>query len=194
MITSHQANSPRRETHMAIVKGKFEKYEEHKEMDVTPTDRNMQHIEEESKQKLVTDKRQENGLDKVNRPRSAFNAHENPHTLTTLPPEEPSKSHDVDDTPSPTILPIRSLKTTRKKPPHVQNKEDLTGKSVTSLEGHWYKRVTCLENEANHMKKVHKDDSSDSEHLVETVKKKKYEVLDETSDNRHGCQGRKCKV
>ena len=30
------------------------------------------------------------------------------------------------------------------------------------------------------MKKVHKDDSSDSEHLVETVKKKKYEVLDET--------------
>jgi hypothetical protein len=33
---------------MAMVKGKSKKHEEYKEMDVTPTDRNMQHVEEES--------------------------------------------------------------------------------------------------------------------------------------------------
>ena len=51
---------------------------------------------------------------------------------------------------------------------------------MTNLGGNWYERVTSLENEANHMKKVHKGDSSDSRCLVETVKKEKYEVLDET--------------
>ena len=110
MITTHQTDSPMKEMNKAMVKGTFEKYEEHEEMNVTPIDRNMQHVEEESKQKLVTNKRQENGLDKADRPKSAFNAHENPHTLTQLPPEEPSKNHDVDDTPSPTSSPIRSLK------------------------------------------------------------------------------------
>ena len=169
MITNHQADSPMKEMNKAMVKGTFEKYEEHEEMNVTPIDRNMQHVEEESKQKLVTNKRQENGLDVADRPKSAFNTNENPHTLLQLPPEEPPKNHDVNDTPSPTSSPIRSLQ-----------EQDLTEKSVTSLEDHWYKRVTILENEANHMKKVHKDDSSDSKHLVETVKKEKYEVLDET--------------
>jgi hypothetical protein len=159
MIASHQANSPMREMHMAMVKGKSKKHEEHEEMDVTPTDRNMQHVEEQSQQKLVANKRQQNGPDKVTRPRPAFNAHKNPHTLMTLPPDEPPKNHDVDDKPSPTFLPIRSL-----------NKQDLTENPVTNLEDHWYKRVTSMENEANHMKKVHKDDSSDSARLVETVK------------------------
>jgi hypothetical protein len=178
--TNYQANFPRREKHMAMVKGKSENYEEHKEIDVTHTDRNMQHVKEESKQKLVTNRRQESGLDKVKRPRSAFDAQENPYTLTTPPPEEPSKNHDVVIKPSPIILPIRSLNPTKLKLPYVQSKEDWTEKLVTSFEGHWYKRVISLENEANHMKKVHKDDSSDSKHLVETVKKERYEVLDET--------------
>ena len=52
----------------------------------------------------------------------------------------------------------------------------MTENSVTSPEDHW----DILENEANNMKKIHKDDSSDSKHLVETVTREKYEVLDET--------------
>jgi hypothetical protein len=139
MITNHQVDSPTKEMNMAMVKGEFEKYEEHEEMDVTPIDRNMQHVEEESNQKLVTNKRQENGLDKAARPKSALNSHKNPHTLTPLPPEEPFKNHDVDDTSSPTIPPIRSL-----------YKQDLTETSVTSLEDHRYKRVTIRENEKPH--------------------------------------------
>ena len=94
MTTNHQADSSRREMNMAMVKGKVEKHEEHEEMDITPIDRNMQHVEEESKQKLVTNKR----LDKADRTRSAFNAHKNSHNLTLLTSEEPSKNHDVDDT------------------------------------------------------------------------------------------------
>jgi hypothetical protein len=72
---------------MAMVEER--KSEEHEEIDVTLTDRNMQHKKEESKQKLVTTKRQVCDLDKVRntvkRPRPAFDAHENPHTFTTTP-------------------------------------------------------------------------------------------------------------
>jgi hypothetical protein len=174
-----------REMNMAMVKErKFEKSEEHEEIDVTHTDRNMQHEKEEPKQKLVNTRRQENGLDKVRntakRPRSAFDAHENPHTLTTFPPEEPLKNHVVHTKPSLITFPVKSSNPTKLKLSDVQSKEDWTGTLTTSFKDHLHKRDISLENEANHMKKVHKDDSSDSEHLVETVKKSKYEVLEET--------------
>jgi hypothetical protein len=210
--TSHQVKSTMSEMNMAMVEEKeFEKSEEHEEIDVTHTDRNMQHKKEESKQKLVTTRHQECGLDKVRntakRPRSAFDAHENPHTLTTSPPEEPLKDSVENAKPSPITLPVRSSNPTKLKLSSVQSQEDLTGKLAPSFKGHLCKKVVSQENEANHVKKVHKDDSSDSEYLmekvhkddssdseylvekalpyrmemdVETVKKRKYEVLGET--------------
>ena len=48
--TSHQVKSPMMEMDMAMVeKRKSEKSEEHEEIDMTHTDRNMQHKKEESK-------------------------------------------------------------------------------------------------------------------------------------------------
>ena len=55
--TSYQAESPMKELNMAMVKER--KFEKSEEIDVTHTDRNMQHEKEESKQKLVTNRRQE---------------------------------------------------------------------------------------------------------------------------------------
>jgi hypothetical protein len=88
--TSHQVKSPMLEMNMAKVEEKKpEKSEEREEIDVTPTDRNMQHRKEESKQKLVKTKRRVCNLGKVRntvkRPSPAFDAHENPHTFKTSP-------------------------------------------------------------------------------------------------------------
>jgi hypothetical protein len=52
--TSHQVMFPMMEMDMTTVEGrKFEKSEEHEEINVTNTDRNMEHKKEESKKKLV---------------------------------------------------------------------------------------------------------------------------------------------
>jgi hypothetical protein len=116
--TNHQVKSPMMEMNIAMVEGrKFEKSEEHEEINVTHTDRNMQHKKEESKQKLMTSSRQECGLDKVRntikRPRSALDAHENPHTLTTSPPEELPQNSVENTKPSTIILPVRSSNPTK---------------------------------------------------------------------------------
>jgi hypothetical protein len=136
--TSHQAKSPMREMNMAMVEErKFEKSEEHKEIDVTHIDRNMQNEKEEAKQKLVTNRRQECGLDKirttVKRPRSAFDGHKDPHTLTTSPPEEPLKNTAEDVTPSQIHQQVRSSNPTKLKLSSVKDQEDLTGKLAPSF-------------------------------------------------------------
>jgi hypothetical protein len=70
----------------------------------------------------------------------------------------------------------------------------LTGKLAQSFKYHLCKGVVRKENEANHMEKVHKDDSSDPGYMVEkvpsykikmgvgTVKKRKHEILGETGE------------
>jgi hypothetical protein len=92
--TSHQVKSPTMELNMATVEEKkYEKSEEPNEIDETNTDRTIQNEKEELKKTLVINRRQVCDLDKVRntakRPRPAFNTNENPHTLTTPPPEEP---------------------------------------------------------------------------------------------------------
>jgi hypothetical protein len=171
------------ELNMATVEEKkSEKSEEPDEIDETHTDRTIQHEKEEHKKKLVITRRQVCDMDKVKtavkRPGSAFEAHENPHTLTTYPPEE-SLQPSENAKPSPIILPVRSLNLTKLKLPSVQDQGDLTVTLATQ-----------------HMEKVHEDDSNDSEYMVEnvpsykskmdvrTVKKRKYEVLGETGEIR----------
>ena len=58
----------------------------------------------------------------VEESRTTFDAHENPYTLTTSPPEEPFKNHVVDTKPSPIILPVRSSNPTKLKLSYVQTK------------------------------------------------------------------------
>jgi hypothetical protein len=101
---------PMMEMKMTTVEGrKFEKSEEHEEIDVTYTDRNMEHKKEEFKKKLMITRHQVCDMDKVKtavkRPGSAFEAHETPHTLTTNPPEEPLQPSE-NAKPSPIILPV----------------------------------------------------------------------------------------
>ena len=76
------------ELNMAMVKEKrYEKSEEPEEINETHADRNMQHEQEELKKKLVITRRQVCDMDKVRnavkRPGSAFDAHGNPHTIST---------------------------------------------------------------------------------------------------------------
>jgi hypothetical protein len=171
--TSYQVKSTMMELNMATVEEKkYEKSEEPDEIDETNTDKTIQHEKEEHKKKLVITRRQVCDMDKVQtavkRPGSAF---ENPHTLTTYPPEE-SLQPSENAKPSPIILPVRSLNPTKLKLPSVQNQGDLTVTLATQ-----------------HMEKVHEDDSNDSEYMVEkvpsykltmgarTIKNRKYEVL-----------------
>ena len=66
--TSHQAKDPRLEINMAKVVEKMpEMHEDCMEVDVTHTDRNMQHRKEEPKQKC--------GLNHYKRPRPTLDAH-----------------------------------------------------------------------------------------------------------------------
>jgi hypothetical protein len=91
------------EMNMATVEErKYEESKEPEEIDESHTDRNnimenfatefMKHEKEEPKKKLAIVKRQMCGLDRVRntvkRPRSVFDAHENPHTLATSPIEQ----------------------------------------------------------------------------------------------------------
>ena len=135
----------------------------------------IQHEKEEPKKKLAITRRQMCELDKVRntvkRPRSAFDAHENPHTFTTSPPEEPLKNFVANAKPSPIILPVKSSNPTKLKLSSVQVQEELTGKLDPSFECHLSKRVVGKENEANHMEKVDKDDPSNSEYLMKEVHK-----------------------
>jgi hypothetical protein len=122
-----------------VEEGKYEKSEEPEEIDKTHTDRNnimgkfatefIQHEKEESKKKLAITRRQVCELDKVRntvkRPRPAFDAHENPHTLTTSPPEEPLQNSVENTKPSPIILPVRSSNPTKLKLSYVKNQKDL---------------------------------------------------------------------
>jgi hypothetical protein len=140
---------------------------------------------------MVTTRRQECGLDKVRntvkRPRSAFDAQKNPYTLTTYPTEEQQKNSVENAKPSPIILPVRSSHPTKLKLSSVQNQEDLTGKLAPSFKCHWCKRVVGKENEANHMEKVHKDDSSGPGHMVEKVPSNK-EKMDGGEEAAEGAQ------
>jgi hypothetical protein len=68
---------------------KYEKSEEPEKIDETHTDRTIQHEKEEYRKKLAITRRQVRDLDKVKRPRPAFDGHKIPHTLTAPPPEEP---------------------------------------------------------------------------------------------------------
>ena len=205
------------ELNMATVEEKkYEKSEEPDEIDEAYTDRNMQHEKKKYEKKLVTTRRQKYELDKVRcpvkRPRPAFDAHEDPQILTTSPPEEPLQPFgNTKPLPIPHSPDISN--TAKLKLSSVQDQEDLTEKLAPQHKGkptfecHLCKRVVRQENEATHMKKVHKDDSSDSEYLMEkvhkddssdseylvekvllyrmemameTVKKRKYKVLGET--------------
>jgi hypothetical protein len=163
------------EQNMAMVKEKrYEKSEEPEEIDKTHTDRNMQHKQEESKKRRQVCDR-DKVRNAVKRPGSVFDAHENPHTLTTYLPEESLQPSETAK-PSPIILPVRSSNPARLKLPSVQDQDDLTETLAPQ-----------------HMEKVHKDDSSDSEYMLEKVpfyrlemgvrtKKRKYEVLGETGE------------
>jgi hypothetical protein len=178
--TSHQVMLPTIEIDKATVEGmKFDKSKEHEESNVTYTDRNMQHREEESKQKLMITRHQVSNMNKVKtavkKPEPAFEAHETPHTLTTYPPEkslQPSENAE----PSPIIPQVRSLNPTKLKLLFVQDQDDLTATLAPQQ-----------------IEKVHKDDSSDYEYKVEKVPfykvktavrsvKRKYEVLAENEE------------
>jgi hypothetical protein len=140
----------------------------------------MQYEQEGSKKKLVITRRKMRDMDKVKnavkRPGSAFEAHENPYTLTTYPPEE-SLQPSENAKQSPIILPVRSSNPTKLKLYSVHDQDDLTATLAPQ-----------------HTEKVHKDDSSDSEHMkekdpsyklkmsVRTVKKRKHEVLGEIGE------------
>jgi hypothetical protein len=90
--TSYQVKSPTMELNMAMVEEKkYKKSEEPDEIDESLTDRTIQNEKEEPKKKLVITRRQVCELDNVRNTakRPAFNTNENPHTLTTSPPEEP---------------------------------------------------------------------------------------------------------
>jgi hypothetical protein len=155
-------------------KKRYEKSEEPKEIDETNTDSNMQREQKESKKKkkLVITRHQEYDMNKVRyavkRPGASFEAHENPHSLTTFPPEESLQASE-NAQPSPT---------TKLRQSSVRDQDDLTETMAPQ-----------------HMEKVHKDDSSESEYMVETVpsyklkmgvrmiKKRKYEDLGETGES-----------
>jgi hypothetical protein len=112
--TSHQVKSQMMEQHLTMVEErKYVKPEEPEEIDKTHTDRNIQHEQVESEKKLVTARRQVRDLDKVRntvkRPKTAFDAHENPHTPTTSPPEEPFQPSENAE-PSPTTRKVPPVK------------------------------------------------------------------------------------
>jgi hypothetical protein len=171
--TSHQVKSPMLEMNMAKVEErKPEKSEEHEEIDVTHTDRNMQHKKEESKQKLVNTKRRVCNLGKVRttvkRPRPAFDAHETPHTFTT----------------SPTARKVLSVRSSTIPMPYSPSLSNLARLSSAPDQEDLKEEVTPL-----HMERVRKDNSYDSAYIVEEflshrmkmirdmMKKRKYEAL-----------------
>jgi hypothetical protein len=170
-----------------VEENKYEKSEELNAIDETHTDRIIQTEKEEPKKKLVFARRQVCDLDKVmntvKRPRLAYNTDENPYTLTTSFPEELLQL-------SPILHSPKVSNTANLKLYSVQDQGDLTETLDPQHNGrpncqyHLCKEVVMKENEANHMKKVHKDDSSDyvcpverallyrMEMDVETVKKR----------------------
>jgi hypothetical protein len=167
---------PMTEIDMTTVEGrKFEESEEHEEINVTYTDRNMEHRKEEFKKKLVTTRNQVCDMDivktAVKRPGSIFEAKETPHTFTKSPPEESLQLPGNAD-PSPIIFPVRSLNPTKLKLISVQDQDDLTATLAPQ-----------------YMEKIHKGDSSDYElkgeespsYILEmnvrSARKRKYEVL-----------------
>ena len=178
--TGYQVKSTMMELNMAMVKEKkYEKSEEPNEIDEPHADRNMKYEQEELKKKLVITQRQVCDKDRirnaVKRPGSAFDDHENPHTPTTNLTEKSPQPSEMAK-PSPIVLPVRSSSLPRLKLPSVQDQDDLTETLAPQ-----------------HMGKVHKGASSDSEYIVEKVpsyksemgvrtKKWKYEVLEDTEE------------
>jgi hypothetical protein len=175
--TKHQVMLP----DMATVEWrKFEKSEEHEEMNVTYTGRNREHRKEEFRKKLVTTRHQVCDMDTVKtavkRPGSVFKAHGTPHTFIKSPPEESLQLPGNADSP-PTIFPVRSLNQTKLKLTSVQDQDDLTATLAPQ-----------------HMEKVHKGDSSAYELKMEknppyklemnerSARKRKYEVLAENEE------------
>jgi hypothetical protein len=174
MTTSHLVMLPKTETDMTTVEGKkFEESEEQEGVNVTYTDRNMEHRKEEFKIKLVTTRHQAYDMDTVKtvvkRPGSVFKANETPHTLTKSPPKESLQPPENADPPK--IFPVRSLITTKLKQISVQDQDDLTATLAPQ-----------------YMEKVHKGDSSDYDHSyklemdVRSARKRKYEVLAENEE------------
>ena len=97
------------ELNMATVDEK--KYEKSKELDDTHTDRTTQHVKEEPKKQLVITRCQVSDMDKVKtavkRPETAFEAHENPYTLTTHHPMKSLQPPKSISESAPVILPTR---------------------------------------------------------------------------------------
>jgi hypothetical protein len=82
--TSHQAKNQILKMNMVkVVEETPEIHEEREEVDVTHTDRNMQHRKEEPKQKC--------GLNHYTRPRPTLDTHEDSHTITMSPPRDLSR-------------------------------------------------------------------------------------------------------
>ena len=181
ITTSHQVMFPIMKMDMTTVEGrKLEKSEEHEEINVAYTDRNMEHRKEEFKKKLVTTSHQVCDMDTVKtavkRPGSVLEANETPHTFRTSPLEKSPQLPENAD-PSPIILAVRSLNPTKLKLTSVQDQDDLTATMAPQ-----------------YMEKVHKGDSSDYEPKMEknpsyklemmmgSARKRKHEVLAENEE------------
>ena len=180
-----------------VEENKYEKSEELNEIDETHTDRIIQTEKEEPKKKLVFARRQVCYLDEVmntvKRPSLTYKSYENPHTLTTSLLKEPLQLSPILRSPkvsNPANLKLSSAQDQGDLPETLDPQHN----GEPQFQYHLYKEVVMKENEANHMKKVHKDDSSDSEYLVEkvllyrmemdveTVKKREYKVPGEAKE------------